>query len=241
MNDKSAIALDMAGTPWSIRNRWGRFRRRSALDRMVSIGEFYWFLKTRFCYRRLFGQIGQQSRILKPMRLTNVENIFIGGGVTINKYAFLLTLGLAGKPKPRLLIDDGCVIGHMNHITCLYRVTIGKKVLTADRVHISDNSHVFTDPAAAILDQGVVSEGEVCIGDGSWIGENASVLSCKIGKHCVIGANAVVVNDIPDFSVAVGAPARVVRRFDHITGEWRRVTHDREEAPHEPGPSFSSC
>jgi acetyltransferase-like isoleucine patch superfamily enzyme len=204
--------------------RLNRFLGSSLLSQFESIGELYWLLKSRIYYRRFFGSIGERSKIFRPMRLTNAQNVFIGNDVVVNKHSFLLTLALVNKPEPRLSIGDGCVLGHMNHITCVEQVTIGKKVLTADRVHISDNSHVFEDPTVAILDQGVTSGGPVAIGDGSWIGENASLLSCRIGKHCVIGSNAVVVSDIPDYCVAVGAPARVVRRYDPLTRQWLRIS-----------------
>ena len=62
------------------------------------------------------------------------------------------------------------------------------------------------------------------IGDGSWIGTGSVVLpGATIGKHCTIGANSVVTGDIPDYSVAVGAPARVIKRY--VDGEgWIPVT-----------------
>lgn len=52
-----------------------------------------------------------------------------------------------------------------------------------------------------------------CIGEGSWIGENVCVCGANIGKHCVIGANSVVTKDIPDYSVAVGCPARIIKKI----------------------------
>jgi serine acetyltransferase len=190
------------------------------MEKTESFAEFYWLCKTQFYYRRFFGKIGAGSKILNPMRLRNVHNMFVGEGVIINKYSFLLTHEIHGKRAPRLWIGAGCVIGHMNHLTCANEVNIQARVLTADRVHISDNSHVFSDPSVAILDQGVESKGSVTIGEGTWIGENASVLSCNIGRNCVIGANAVVLSDIPDYCVAVGAPARVVRRMNPVSRSW---------------------
>jgi acetyltransferase-like isoleucine patch superfamily enzyme len=73
------------------------------------------------------------------------------------------------------------------------------------------------------MDQPVISKGPVAIGSGSWLGENVSVLSCRIGRNCVVGANAVVTRDIPDFCVAVGIPARVIRRFNQQTGKWEKT------------------
>jgi acetyltransferase-like isoleucine patch superfamily enzyme len=46
------------------------------------------------------------------------------------------------------------------------------------------------------------------------------VIGCTIGRNCVIGANAVVTTDIPDYCVAVGAPAKVIRRWNAQTKEW---------------------
>ena len=204
-----------------------RFWRYPFLEKVESVVEFYWLCKTRLYYRCFFGGIGDHSKILAPLRLKNVQHIFVGDDVLINRHAFLLTMPLPNQDLPRLVISDGCVIGHMNHITCVNEVMVGAKVLTADRVHISDNSHVFVDPARAILEQGVESRGKVSIGEGTWIGENASVISCSIGKHCVVGANAVVITDIPDYCVAVGSPARVVRRFNQLSGVWERTAAEK--------------
>lgn len=73
------------------------------------------------------------------------------------------------------------------------------------------------------MHQGVVSKGSVSIGAGTWIGENVVILSCNIGKNCVVGSNAVVLHDVPDFCVAVGIPARVVQRFNLDSQLWEKV------------------
>ena len=62
------------------------------------------------------------------------------------------------------------------------------------------------------------------IGNGTWIGTNAVIVgNIQIGKHCVIGANSVVTKDIPDYSVAAGIPAKVIKRYDFEEEEWVRV------------------
>ena len=182
----------------------------------------YWLIKTQLFYRQILGALGVRSRIIKPLNLRNARHIHIGSQVIIQKHSWLLTLPLLGKKTPKLVIGDGTVIGYFNHITCVNYVEIGRKVLIADRVHISDNGHAFVDPSIPIMDQPVVSKGPVYIGEGTWIGENVSVLSCRIGRNCVIGANAVVTHDIPDFCVAVGIPARIIKRFDVKSGTWQQ-------------------
>lgn len=64
----------------------------------------------------------------------------------------------------------------------------------------------------------------VHIGDGSWLGTHVVIAgNITIGKHCVIGANSVVTKDIPDYSVAVGIPAKVVKRYNFDTKCWECV------------------
>lgn len=211
----------------NLTSKFGSFLALPWLEKTQRIAEFYWLLKTQFYYRLFWGHIGKRSKLIQPMRLRNVQNIEIGDDVIIHNHAFLLTLQEEESVIPRLTIGDGCVIGHMNHITSINEVRIGKNVLTADRVYISDHSHSFLDTKIPILRQPAVSKGKVSIGDGTWIGENVAVLSSSIGQNCVVGANAVVLNDIPDFSVAVGIPARVVQRFNTGSQSWEKVEHSR--------------
>ena len=74
-----------------------------------------------------------------------------------------------------------------------------------------------------IMNQPVKVLRKVRIGEGSWLGENVSVCGASIGKHCVIGANSVVTKDIPDYCVAVGSPAKVVKKYDSEKKQWVRT------------------
>ena len=105
-------------------------------------------------------------------------------------------------------------------------MVLGENVLTANNVYISDNLHGYQEPQTPILLQPIQQNGTVEIGDGSWLGHNVCVLGARIGQHCVIGANAVVTSDIPDYCVAVGAPAIIIRRFDPASQTWRRTSSD---------------
>lgn len=184
----------------------------------------YWLLKTHTFYRLGFGDIQWRSIIIRPLKIQNPENIYIGRNVVIEEQAWLLTLQLPGRvERPRMTFGDGTVIGHFCHITCVDNVSIGARVLMADRVHVSDNGHGFQDPDKAVLDQPITSKGPVSIGCGTWVGEGVSILSCQIGRNCVIGANAVVTRDVPDHCIAVGSPARIIKRFDPRTQAWVQV------------------
>jgi acetyltransferase-like isoleucine patch superfamily enzyme len=88
---------------------------------------------------------------------------------------------------------------------------------------VSDNLHTYEDVNVPVIKQGIKQCEEVEIGEGSWIGENVCVIGAKVGRHCVIGANAVVTEDIPDYSVAVGMPAKVIKKYNPEKGIWERI------------------
>ena len=65
--------------------------------------------------------------------------------------------------------------------------------------------------------------GDVEIGDGSWLGENVCILGASIGRNCIIGSNSVVTKDIPDYCIAIGSPAKIIKRYNLKTKEWQKV------------------
>lgn len=174
-------------------------------------------------YRIILGQMGRHSFIDHPLRIDGGKSIFIGNSVSVKYKAWIGSKPLTGCDKSILKIEDGCVIGHFNHIYATKSVILHKNVLTADKVYISDNIHGYRDLSLPIKSQPVIQKKEVEIGEGSWLGENVCVVGANIGDHCVIGANSVVTKDIPSYSVAVGIPARVIKKFDFIKNEWVKI------------------
>lgn len=83
-------------------------------------------------------------------------------------------------------------------------------------MYITDCDHEYRNISVPVIDQGITQKGQtVSIGHGSYIGINAVIVgNVKIGKHCVIGANSVVTHNVPDYSVAVGSPAKVIKKCD---------------------------
>ena len=165
---------------------------------------------------------GKDAFLHSPFRLEGAQHISVGAGSVMQRGAWLYCGALDGQAG-RLAIGDGCVFGYNNHITAVVGVVIEDHVLTANNVYISDNLHSYEDISLPVMHQPVRCKKPVVIGRGSWIGENASIVGASIGKNCVIGANAVVTRDIPDYSVAVGIPAVVIRRFDQQAGAWVSV------------------
>lgn len=173
--------------------------------------------------KRRFGEFGEHVRIYSPLQVEGHDHIFIRDNVTINEGVWLAALPLTGEENVRLEIGKGSSIGHFNHIYATRSIIIEDYVLTADKVYISDNLHEYKDITLPVLMQPIKQCNSVIIGEGSWIGENACVIGATIGKHCIIGANSVVTRDVPDFCVVVGAPARIIKKYDHFSGQWVSV------------------
>ena len=111
-----------------------------------------------------------------------------------------------------LTVGDKTVLARSVSVNSYLDVEIGDSVLVADGVYISDFDHRFEDLTVPIKDQGIVKS-RVRIGRDVWIGTKVTVArGVTIGEGAVIGANAVVTRDVAPFSVAVGVPARVVKR-----------------------------
>ena len=176
-----------------------------------------------FLYPIQFKKFGKKSRIIAPLYLNGKKNIEIGNNTYIAYNTCLGCVGLTGEKKPILKIGSHCAMGHFNHIFATKSIIIEDYVLTADKVYISDNLHSYEDITIPVIKQPVKQMATVVIGEGSWLGENVCVMGAKIGKHCVIGANTVVTKDIPDYSVAVGNPAKVIKQYNFKTKQWEKI------------------
>ena len=120
-----------------------------------------------------------------------------------------------------MTIGNRCLIGKGTGIVGHFSIEIGDDVWTGHNVYITDQNHGYEDISRPISVQ-TMPEKAVRIGNGSWLGYGTVVLpGADIGEHVVIGANSVVTGTIPSFSVAVGSPAKVVRRY--IKGAWEPV------------------
>lgn len=174
--------------------------------------------------RCLYGHIGLRTHIERPLRIEHKKNIYLYDGVSIASYCWL-----AANPKTsvdgkaRLIVREGCSIGDFAHIYATQEILIDKNALIANFVYISDNIHGYEDISIPIIQQPIVQKRPVHIGEGSWIGEHVCIIGANVGKHSVIGANSVVTHDIPDYCVAVGAPARVIKKYSFENQEWINV------------------
>lgn len=179
--------------------------------------------------RERFGSIHPTTVLEYPLEVSNPRRIQVGSGTRISWGCKLLarTECRDRKMYPEILIGDDCYLGNYVHLAATQRIAIGRGVLLADGIHLSDTLHDYTNGGCPIMQNERTHSGELHIGDDSWIGENVTIAGdIRIGRHCVVGANAVVDRNLPDFSVAVGMPARVIKRYNFSSEQWEATNPD---------------
>jgi len=178
----------------------------------------------------LFKQCGKSLILGKGLVLRKPGNIEIGDNVAIDDYVMLdcyrdkmpaLTIAddviisnscVIQAKIGSLTIGAHCDIGAHTIITSIGGIQLDTSVLIGGNCYIGGARYHFEQLEVPIMDQGVYSHGPITIGTGTWIGASVTIIDgVSIGKGCVIGAGALVTTDIPDYGVAVGVPAKVIR------------------------------
>lgn len=173
-----------------------------------------------------FRSFGRGAVIKFPYKVWSKGNICIGSRVFIAENSFLAvsTEYRGQRYQPLLAIGDDTCIGSHCFIACVDHVVIEEEVLLSDRVFICDHIHGYEDVPIPILFQPLEPRGPVLIKRGSFIGVNSVIMpGVTIGRNAVVGASSVVVKDVPDYCVAVGNPAKIIKRYDFTEKKWISV------------------
>lgn len=182
------------------------------------IFKFFWIARA-LVYKPFFGRFGFPSYIGKPVYIGMPKRIFIGDKVRIFPGARLEVV----DKKSSIIIGDDVSIGQNFHITSGGQLTIGSRSTFTENIMVTNIDHEYKEIGVHILHQ-VHNVKETTIGENCFIGFGAVIQAGTIlGKQCVVGANAVVRGHFPDYCVIVGAPARIVKRYDERLEEWRKT------------------
>lgn len=184
---------------------------KHSLSDIVSMGCS--FIATKLFYPKA-------TLVRRPFHIRQKKNLSYDSGFT------------TGRGCRFEMFDDGvirlgrnCRIGDNVHLAALHSIQIGDECLFASKVFISDLSHGSygedgCDPSIPPNDRPLIGS-SVVIGDNVWLGENVCVLQgVTIGSGAVVGANATVSRDLPANCIAVGSPARPIKRYDPETRTW---------------------
>jgi acetyltransferase-like isoleucine patch superfamily enzyme len=157
-------------------------------------------------------KFGSGTTVMPPLRLIGEKHIAIGSGVFIGPGSWLQVMHQSGVSGTVISIGDGTSIVGDCVISAAKSVRIEKHVLMARNVYISDHIHKYTQTDRPIMEQGIDKISPVWIKTGAWLGQNVVICpGVTIGAGSVVGANSVVKINVPDYCIAVGSPARIVK------------------------------
>ena len=207
-------------------------------------GVYRWYAKQasigpRSRRARRFGAFGEGSGILFPtVALYGEPYIHIGANVIIGPWCTISAGVMPGnvpESETVLTIGDDVLIGRGSGVVGHRSISIGDGVFTGHNVYVTDANHGYEDVHETIGRQ-FAAPRPVVVGAGSWLGHGSIVLpGAQVGEHVAVGAGSVVTGELPSYSVAVGNPARVIRRYDAERAAWIEVLRDRAGAQREGG------
>lgn len=165
----------------------------------------------------------------KSLILKNFKNIHPSGNLYIGTNSRLLCWSNYDSVTPSQLLLPNLRIGKNFHATrnftiqCAGNITIGDDVLVASDVFIINYNHGLSPLTQSYL-YNKLEISEVVIGNGVWLGNNVIVLpGVHIGDKSIVGAGSVVTRDIPPYSIAIGNPAKVVKKYIFETQQWVKL------------------
>jgi acetyltransferase-like isoleucine patch superfamily enzyme len=196
----AATAGDLAHQARLWAQKWRWYERNSLPWNRARI---HWELMR----REAFARWPVHGNVLEALREGRLE---IGPGTLLEPNVWITMPGDA-----RVRIGAGTFLNMGVMVASQQLVEIGEHCMLANGCFVSDASHRYDDLEKPITWQGFDSKGPTRIGDNCWLGAHVVVTSgVSIGERCVIGAGSVVTRDIPPFSLAAGAPVRVLRKID---------------------------
>jgi acetyltransferase-like isoleucine patch superfamily enzyme len=185
-------------------------------------------LRARFTspyWKRRFHSFGEQTIIHRPGQVFGAHQMQIGDHSLVLTGCFLAVETAAWqRPAPVLSIGSRVGIRPYCMISASESIMIEDDVIIGAFSSLIDSDHTFNDGHPNVMHNSVDS-GPIRIGRGSWLAERVAVLrGSSIGRCCIIGANSVVRGQIPDYSVAAGAPARVVGEVQGVDADAPPLT-----------------
>jgi acetyltransferase-like isoleucine patch superfamily enzyme len=175
------------------------------------------------CYAPFFKEFSFPSHIGIPLFTTGLKRVIISKRVRI-----LPGVRIETHKNGTILFEKNVSIGQNFHVTSAGDLVIGANTTISGNVFITNIDHDYKQIGKHILDQQMIVN-ETKIGENCFIGFGAAIQAgTTLGKQCIVGASAVVKGDFPDYSVIVGIPAKVVKRFNVVSQKWEKTNVNGE-------------
>ena len=208
-------------------------------------GAFGLLLRSRL-YPKLLGRAGRNVTfgagvvLRHPRKITIGDNVVVDDGcvldakgsdnrgIVLGNGVFLGRNTILNCKNGDITLEDNVNVGSNVTVFSASDVRVGADNLIAAYCYLVGGTHNFSDPGVPVLHQGRTSSG-IRVGPGGWLGAHVTVFDgVRIGRHAVIGAGSVVNRDVPDYAVAAGVPAKVLKKRKPASARPGRTTHSKD-------------
>lgn len=192
--------------------------RLDAAAAKMWVQKWRWYQRSRRPWNvaRLHLELAKRQAFARGPMHGNALQMLLDGRLEIGPHAYFEPGVWLTSDTGRISIGGGTLLNLNVMVAAVHQVSIGEHCMLANGCLVTDGNHRFDDVDMPVPWQGFTSKGPVTIGDNVWLGAHVVVTSgVTIGRRSVIGANSVVTEDIPEFSIAAGAPAKVIKPIAH--------------------------
>jgi len=164
--------------------------------------------------------IGRDTYIDHTVQVLGWRSVSIGSSSAISEGTWL-NVNARTPGFKHIVIGDNCYIGKRNFFTSGRQIVVSDYCMTGVDCKLMSGDHSSASPLVPYVISPVDSEKVVRLGVNARLGAGASVVgNVSIGHGSIIGAGSLVIKDVPPFSIAIGTPCRIYKRFDFISGRW---------------------
>jgi acetyltransferase-like isoleucine patch superfamily enzyme len=168
------------------------------------------------------SNIGKNTYIDKNVHLIGLKHIKVGSNTIISDDSWL-NVNERVDSQIGIEIGSSCYIGKRNFFTSGQNIRIKDFFMSGINCSFLGSDHVMDEPLKPYVFTGTTNVNTIYIGTNVWLGANVTVLGdVSIGHGSIVGANSLVNKNIPPFSIAVGNPARVIKRYDFKNSHWTK-------------------
>ncbi len=171
------------------------------------------------------AHVGPASHIDRSVQVLGWKQVRVGHHTVISEGTWL-NVNDRAVDSPAIVIGDNCYIGRRNFLSAGAVIKIGDYCFTGVNCNFLGADHVYSSPFVPYVASGTTNNTAIEIGPNCWLGAAVTVLKgVNIGYGSIVGAASVVTRDVPPFSILVGNPARVIRRYDLHRQDWVDVAN----------------
>lgn len=192
---------------------------RTKLKKSIFIKKVYYKLLY-LLKKQKYKNIGKKTYIDKSVHIIGLKNIRIGTNNIISDDTWL-NVNDRTEGKIGIEIGNNCYIGKRNFFNSSAKITLKDYFMSGINCSLLGSDHLIDEPLKPYIHTGTTNDTSIYIGTNVWFGANVTVIGdVKIGHGSIIGANSLVLKDIPPFSIAVGNPAKVIKRYNFENKKW---------------------